>query len=71
MYVRTADGISPRRAAEAPVDTEEFCELTYANFANSQYVAVQDKGSKIAEQWVLPGSGQNLLRQAVSAQLTC
>jgi hypothetical protein len=64
-------GCRPRRAAELPVAIEELRSLNYPNFADSQYVAVQDKGSKIAEQPARGGAGQNLLHQALSAQLTC
>jgi len=50
---------------------EELCPLKYPNFANSQYVAVQDKGSKTAERPRKGDNGQNLLHGALSTQLTC
>jgi hypothetical protein len=71
LAVRKADRVRPRLAAELPVAIEELSELTYPNFANSQYVAAQDKVSKIAERRTRSRAGQNLLWTACSAQLTC
>ncbi len=65
------DRIQPRQTAELPVVIEELWVLNYPNFANSQYAAVQDKGSKIAERQARGDASQNLLRAPLPAQLTC
>jgi hypothetical protein len=71
LAVRKACRIQPRLAAELPVTIEELWVLNYRNFADSQYAAVQDKGSKIAERPARGDAGENFLGQALSAQLTC
>jgi hypothetical protein len=60
LAVRKACRIQPRLAAELPVTIEELWVLNYRNFADSQYAAVQDKGSKIAERPARGDAGENL-----------
>jgi hypothetical protein len=46
---RKADRVYPLQCAETPAAIEELSSLNYPNFANSQYVAAQDKYPEIAD----------------------
>jgi hypothetical protein len=53
------------------VAIEELWDLNYPNFANSQYVAAQDKYPEIADPAGKDGVDPKLLCLGPAAQLTC